>query len=54
VGPESLSCSGERAMLGTKYKDPTPSAHTPKTINRLIVTACIRSFYGPRHGPAGD
>jgi hypothetical protein len=47
VAPESLICSGDRATLGTRYRDPTPSAHTPKTIIRLIVTACIRSFYGP-------
>jgi len=46
-GPDSLICSGDRAMLGTRYRDPTPSAHTPKTIIRLIVAACIRSFYGP-------
>jgi hypothetical protein len=45
--PERLICSGERAMPGTRYRDPTPRVHTPKTISRLIVTACIRLFYGP-------
>jgi hypothetical protein len=41
---ECLICSGDRAMAGTRYRDPTPRAHTPKTIIRLIVTACTRSF----------
>lgn len=40
------SCSGSRDALGARYSAPTPRAQTPKTIDRLIVTASTPTFYG--------